>query len=49
MFCIAILYSGNEGQRSYAKLDFQTEVKSAVTTVLRVSIDTIDYVHGIGN
>ena len=30
MFCIAILYSGNEGQRSYAKLNFQTQVKSAV-------------------
>ena len=31
MFCIAILYSGNEGQRSYAKLNVQTEVKFAVT------------------
>ena len=34
MFCIAILYSGNEGQRSYAKLNVQTEVKFAVINSL---------------
>ena len=41
MFCIAILYGGNEGQRSYAKLNFQTQVKSAVV------IDTAyhNYIH----
>ena len=32
-FCIAILYSDNEGQRSYAKLNVQTEVKFAVRSV----------------
>ena len=42
MFCIAILYSGNEGQRSYAKLNFQTEVKSAVVIGRRAVRGIVD-------